>query len=122
MPRLGLFWSLSPTGAPFRLATFLRPFDAVTEVNGLKSVVERHEDIWPQVQRLDPSLAPYAFDHFPRGRLDYFSPGRRWLLRVDPALKGASFVGHLAHRWKLDAGHLTVESNRPYHNVAGCNG
>jgi hypothetical protein len=112
MPRLGLFWSLSPTGAPFRLATFLRPFDAVPEVNGLKSVVERHEDIWPQVQRLDPSLAPHAFDHFPQGRLDYFSPGRRWLLSLDPELNCASVVNFLVQLWKLDDGHLTVTSDR----------
>jgi len=82
------------------------------------AVSQTHSEVWPQIQRIDQSLAAYPFDYFPRGRLVFFDPGRRWLLFLDSKLNRGTFVAHLMMKWGFGAGHLTVQSDAAYTSTA----
>ena len=67
-----------------------------------------------EIQRIDQSLSSHAYDYFPRGRLEFFVPGRRWLLFLDPKLNRGAFVAYLVVKWQLNSGHLTVKTDTAY--------
>src|SRR6201993_2310157 len=114
-PKLGLFWFIGTSKRrPSRLVSFLQDFDAVPEVDHVRAVRCDPAEAWREIQRCDPQLAPYGFDYFPHGRLEFFAPGRRWMLYVDAKLNRGAFIAYLVDKWRLDAGHLTVQLDRAY--------
>jgi hypothetical protein len=76
-PRLCLFWFIAKDRNASRFGALSRPLDEVPEIGDFQKLNESHADAWSEVQRLDSSLKQYAFDYFPRGRVDFFRPGRR---------------------------------------------
>jgi hypothetical protein len=70
-PRLGLFWFIANDRKASRFASFSRPFKAVAEIGGFKTIEEGHVNIWPALQRDDPGLEGYEYDYFPRGRVNW---------------------------------------------------
>jgi hypothetical protein len=115
---VGVFWFIAKDRKRSRLACFTRKIENISEFNGLKAIPQTHAEAWLEVQRIDQSLASYAYDYFPRGRLDFFVPGRRWLLFIDPKLNRGAFVAHLVVHWWLNAGHLTVYNEFSYTSEA----
>ena len=112
-PKLGLFWFIGTSKRqPSRLVSFLQDFEEVPEVDRVRAVRRDPAEAWREIQRLDPQLAPYAFDYFPRGRVEFFAPGRRWMLYVDAKLNRGAFIAYLVDTWRLDRGHLTVKLDR----------
>jgi hypothetical protein len=117
-PRLGLFWFIAKDRNMSRFAAFSRPLAEVAENKNFQRLAEEHPEAWVEVQRLDPSLKQYAFDYFPRGRVDFFRPARRWLLSLDPKLQREEFVAHLLLQWGIPHGHSTVKVDRNYQSTA----
>ena len=68
-PRLGLFWFIAKDHDFSRFASCSRPFSQISEVAGFKTLDDGHVDIWPTLQRLDPTLLDFDYGHFPRGRV-----------------------------------------------------
>jgi len=112
--KVGLFWFVATGERSSRLASLRWPFDVEARVRGLQSPPYNHKSAWSEVKRLDRSLTAYSFDHFPRGRLEYFPPSRRWLLTVDEKLKADVFINNLVLRWELPRGHLTINAGECY--------
>jgi hypothetical protein len=112
--KVGLFWFVATSKLSSRLASLRWPFDVDAHELGLQSPPYDHQSAWTEVQRLDRTLAGYTFDHFPRGRLEYYPPARRWLVTVDEKLKAYAFVDHVVRHWELPRGHLTVKVDESY--------
>jgi hypothetical protein len=117
-PRLGLFWFIAKDRNQSRFAAFSRPLDAVPEFDDFQRLNDSFVNAWSEVQRLDSSLKQYEFDYFPRGRVDFFRPGRRWLLSLDSKLQRGAFVAHIVLQWGIPPGHLTVKIAREYQSTA----
>lgn len=117
-PRLGLFWFIAKDRNSSRFAALSRPLDEVPEIGDIQRLEENHAEAWLEVQRLDDNLKQYEFDYFPRGRVDFFRPGRRWLLSLDPKLQQGAFVAHIVMQWDISPGHLTVKVDRDYRSTA----
>ena len=96
----------------------MQEITSVSELNDRKAISQTHAEAWREVQRIDQSLASYAFDYFPRGRIEYFAPGRWWLLFLDPKLNRGAFVAHLVVHWRLNAGRLTALKEPTYGSEA----
>jgi hypothetical protein len=90
----------------------------VPEIDNFQRLNESHADAWSEVQRLDASLKHYEFDYFPRGRLDFFRPGRRWLLSLDSKLQQETFVAYIVIQWNIPPGHVTVKVAHNYQSTA----
>jgi hypothetical protein len=117
-PRLGLFWFIAKDRNASRFAAFSRPLVEVPKIGDFQKLNESHADAWPEVQLIDPSLQQYEFDYFPRGRVDFFRPGRRWLLFIDSKLRRGAFVAHIVLQWGIPPGHLTAKVSRDYQSSA----
>jgi hypothetical protein len=117
-PRLGLFWFIAKGRNASRFAAFSQLLNNVPEIDDFRKINENHFDAWSVVQRLDSSLSPYEFDYFPRGRVDFFRPGRRWLLSLDPKLRRGAFVAYIVLQWGIPPRHLTVNIDRDYQSRA----
>jgi hypothetical protein len=117
-PRLGLFWFIAKNRNASRFAAVSRPLVEVPEIGDFQKLNESHTDTWSEVQRLDSSLKQYEFDFFPRGRVDFFRPGRRWILSLDSKLQRGAFVAHIVLQWGIPPGHLTVKVARDYQSIA----
>jgi hypothetical protein len=113
-PRIGVFWFVSTDHTSSRLLSLTWPFNLDDENSGLRAAPYDHKTAWPEVQRLDRMLRNYDFDYFPRGRLEFYPPMRRWLLSVDPKLNRSSFVTYIVAKWSLPIGHLTVKVEPAY--------
>ena len=117
-PRIGLFWFVGDSNAPSRLVTVSSPRETLAGYP-LLTIGQTHEDAWPEIQRLDRTLAGYTFDHFPRGRLDFYEPGRRWLFFIDDALRNKKFVARVMSCWNIiEDGHITVQVEPDYRSAA----
>lgn len=112
--RLGLFWFIPDGRNSSRFATFSRAFSDAPKLGDLLTLEQTHAAAWPLLQRIDPTLDGYAFDHFPHGRVDFFKPGRRWLLFIGPSPQQKKFVAHVVQQWGISVGHLTVETDWSY--------
>ena len=117
-PRLGLFWFIAKDRNASRFAAYSRPLVEVPEIGDVQRLDESHANAWSEVQRLDSNLKQYAFDYFPRGHVDFFRPGRRWLLSLDSKLQRGEFVAYIVIQWGIPPGHLTVRVARNYHSTA----
>jgi hypothetical protein len=117
-PRLGLFWFIAKDRNASRFAALSRPLVEVPEIGDFQKLNESHADAWSEVQRLDSGLKHYEFDFFARGRVDFFRPGRRWLLLIDSKLQRGTFVAHIVLQWGIPPGHLTVKIAREYQSTA----
>jgi len=117
-PRLGLFWFIAQDCKPSRFVSCSRPFSQVSEVAGFKTIDEGHVDIWPLIQRLDPTLLGYDYDYFPRGRVNWRKEDNRWLLILDRKLMGASFVTDIVNAWKIPTHRLLVLHDAHYCSLA----
>jgi hypothetical protein len=117
-PRLGLFWFLAKDHGPSRFASISRPFSAVSEVAGFKTLDEGHVDVWPTVQRFDQTLLDYDYDYFPRGRVNWRKQDVRWLLVLDPKLKRNPFISHIVLAWKIPQNRLLVLTDAHYRSLA----
>jgi len=117
-PRLGLFWFIAKDCNPSRFAALSRSFSQVSEVAGFKTLDEGHVDVWPTVQRLDPTLVDYDYDYFPRGRVNWRKEDDRWLLVLDPKLNRAPFSTHIVIAWKIPRNRLLVLTDAHYRSFA----
>lgn len=117
-PRLGLFWFIARDRNPSRFASCSRPFSKVSEVAGFKTLAEGHVDIWPTLQRLDPTLVPYEYEYFPRGRVNWRREDDRWILVLDPKLNRAPFIVHIVTTWKVPRDRLLVLTDAHYRSIA----
>lgn len=117
-PRLGLFWFIAKDRGPSRFASISRPFSAVSEVAGFKTLNEGHVDVWPTLQRLDQTLADYEYDYFPRGRVNWRKEDDRWLLVLDPKLNRSPFITHIVVAWKILRSRLLVLTDAHYRSMA----
>jgi hypothetical protein len=114
VPRIGVFWFVATDTSLSRLVSLTWPFNIDAEGADLRTVPYDHMRAWPEVQRLDQSLVGFEYDHFPRGRLEFFPPGRRWLLGIDAKLDRSSFTINLIVYWRLPPGHLTITVDPAY--------
>ena len=117
-PRLGLFWFIAEDRSPSRFASLSRPFSAVSEVAGFKTLDEGHVDVWPTLQRLDQTLADYEYEYFPRGRVNWRKEDDRWLLVLDPKLNRSPFITHIVLVWKISLNRLLVLTDAHYRSMA----
>jgi hypothetical protein len=117
-PRLGLFWYIAEDHNPSRFVSLSRPFNRVAEVGGFKTIDQGHIDVWPTIQRLDQTLLPYEYEHFPRGRVNWRKEDDRWLLLLDPKLNRSSFITHIVTAWKIPRHRLLVLTDAHYRSVA----
>jgi hypothetical protein len=117
-PRVGVFLFIAKNRNPSRFACFTSKLEIIPEFKGIKAIPQTHAQAWLEIQRIDQSLSSYAYDYFPRGRLEFFVPGRRWLLFLDPELNRGAFVAYLVVKWQLNSGHLTVKTDTAYASKA----
>lgn len=115
--RAGVFW-LVDTSDELRHVRVSWPIDVDTPRFGSATDGYDHEQAWRHICRLDRTLGIYAFDHFPRGRVTYFPPTRRWLLGVDVALARPDLVAQIVERWRLPPGHITTVVELTYCSAA----
>ena len=111
-PRLAAFCVCSSTETQSRLVSIRWPVD-INAGREQKFIPLGHDRAWIDAQKLDRTLTSYPFDYFPRGRLEYFPPMRRWSFSVDPLLEASCFMIDLVETWKLPKGHVTVEREMP---------
>lgn len=112
-PKLAVFWFVSSEENRSRLVSLRWPFD-INNARALQCIPYGHEPAWADVQRADTTLSGHPFDFFPRGRLEYFPPTRRWIFSVDPLLEAGCFIKYLVNNWELPMGHVTVEVEPSY--------
>jgi len=117
-PRIGLFWFVAQDRGPSRFASISRPFSQVSEVAGFKTLEEGHVDIWPTVQRLDPSLMDYDCYFFPRGRVNWRMQDGKWIMVLDPKLNRVPFINHIVLAWKIPRNRLLVLTDGHYRSLA----
>ena len=117
-PRVGLFWFIAKERHPSRFASISRPFSAVSEVAGFKTLEEGHVDVWPTVQRLDQTLVDYEYDYFPRGRVNWRKEDDKWLLVLDPKLNRSPFITYIVLAWKIPPTRLIVLTDAHYRSMA----
>jgi hypothetical protein len=117
-PRLGLFWFIAKNRNPSQFASLSRPFSDVSEIEGFKTLAEGHVDVWPAFQRVDQTLAPYEYEYFPRGRVNWRKEDNRWILVLDPKLNRSPFITYSVIAWKLPLNRLLVLSGSHYRSVA----
>jgi hypothetical protein len=116
--KIGLFWFVATNRHSCWLASLRSPIDIEGFRSALRCSPYDHKSAWTVVLQLNPSLAAYSFDHFPRGRLEYYPPARRWIFSVDQKLNRRSFVSYMAINWKLPPGHVTVKTELAYASLA----
>ena len=117
-PRLGLFWFIAEDRGPSQFASLSRPFSGVPEVAGFKTLDQGQVDIWPTVQRLDPTLSDYEYDYFPRGRVNWRKEDDKWLLVLDPKLNRSPFITYVVIAWKIPRKRLLVLTDAHYRSLA----
>lgn len=113
-PRIGIFWFVAETPESSRFLSFSRPWHEVHEIAGFKTLDEGHVDVWPSFQRQHGFLRVYEYEAFPRGRVNWSADGDRWLLLLDPKLKGQSFTSLIVKEWNLPIDRLTIMTDPHY--------
>lgn len=116
--RVGIFWFCAEGRKPARLVGISRSWSGTPVIRGTKKLDLDHENGWTYVQRLNPALAPFGFDHFPRGRLEWQEHSDQWRLYVDQKLKRGAFVVTVLRAWKPPRAHLVVVPETQYRSVA----
>jgi hypothetical protein len=101
-PRIGLFWFVpSPRGA--MLLGVSHPFERVDTLGGFKTAKEAHVDVWENLKRGHPSIRDYAYEHFPRGRVNWSQDDDTFLLLADKQVFERGLERGLITRWHLPA-------------------
>src|SRR4051794_23490003 len=101
-PKTGVFWFVATDpSAPSRMVSVLSPFNIDFAGRDLVASPHDHAVVWPRVQSLDPSLKNHDFEYFPRGRLEFSGPTRRWIVTIDSKLNRVAFIAYLSATWEL---------------------
>ena len=117
---VGVFWLVDAGDGQGRLVSHRTEIDPET-CQPAEAFLFDHQAVWAQVQAEEASLRSFAFDHFPRGAVDFQRLGRRWLLALDAKLSNSRFIAHLVVQWHLPAGHVSVRAGA-YASVADAAG
>jgi hypothetical protein len=120
-PQLGLFWFVRTARSRCSFVCLARAFADVEEIGGFKTLDEGHVDVWRSIQKREPSLRSYEYEHFPRGRVNWRAYDDRWLLLLDPCLTAPSFVSFITERWSLPTGKLTISTDPHYRSTERIN-
>lgn len=118
--KIARFWIVNTGELTCRLAAYRLPLANNESSREIQTISCPEQEAWEHVQPLDPQLLKFSYDYFPRGRLDFFPSGRRWLLSVAPRLNETQIINFLADEWHLPKGHLTVSTDDRY--VSAYNG
>src|ERR1700690_4476327 len=90
--RLGIFWFCGKGRKPSNLIGISRLWSLIPTVADKRCLEIGHEQGWAHAQALSPELAPFRFDHFPRGRLEWHGATEQWRLYIDQRLQRGAFV------------------------------
>ncbi|WP_424140427.1 hypothetical protein [Roseomonas chloroacetimidivorans] len=109
-PRLGLFWVAPNPRGTWGVRDLSRPFAAVPEIGGFRTLDEGHVDAWPQLGgHLDPDYGAY-----PRGRVNWRAEDGRFLLLHDPVLSRDGWIARVAECFVLPPSRTLVMTDAHY--------
>src|SRR5258708_35413480 len=97
--RLGIFWFCGVGRKPAVFVGISRAWASIRVIGRTSKLDVNHENGRTHVQRLNPTLALFEFDHFPRGRLEWHEHTDQWRL-VDQKLLRGGFVVTVLWYWK----------------------
>ena len=107
---IGLFWFIGPKR---QFIGFSAPFTSVQTIAGFKTLDCGHVDVWRYFQFREPALRPFAYEYFPRGRVNW-SEDRGFILLMDSILLKEKRDQDVITFWKLPRENTTVMSDSHY--------
>jgi len=115
-PKVALFWFVPDEAEGSRLVCVRWLLDCDERLQ-LQCAPCCHLEAWHHITALDRSLEEYSHEFFPRGRLEFYPPTRRWIFSIDTQLARGDFVEYLTDTWLLPRGHLTVIDDPDYRSA-----
>ena len=109
-PRIGLFWIISQKQ---EFLEYSVPYDRVAIVAGFRTLNVGHVDIWKKLIRKRPDLANFAYEYFPRGRVNW-SESDGFILLMDKTLIDNSYHHLVISSWRLPPENTTVLNDAHY--------
>lgn len=94
---IGLFWFVGPER---QFLGFSAPFTSVRTIAGFKTLDCGHVDAWRFFQQRAPELRPFAYEYFPRGRVNW-SEDRGFILLMDGVLIDEKLDTEVKTCWQL---------------------
>lgn len=96
--RIGLFWFVGVKHD--EMIGFSQPIVDVPLLGGFRTVEEGHDAVWRSLSRSRPDLAPFGYEYFPRGRVNW-SEADGFILLADKAILAAGRHAHVISGWHL---------------------
>jgi hypothetical protein len=122
-PSVGIFWGLAEAGRPPLLLVDLRPLDEA-EPYGDFLTHGGHHEYWMALARLgagelrrrgSPTAPTWSeYEEWPRGRVVYHVPARRFTVWADRQLWQAPWPALIARRFGLPAGDYDLRGDPHY--------
>jgi hypothetical protein len=116
--RVGIFWFWGEGRKAARFVAISRSWSGTSVIGGVRKLDLDHESGWTYVQRLNPALKPFGFDHFLRGRLEWQEHTDQWRLHIDQKLRRGAFVVAVSLEWKVPRAQLVVVPAVQYRSAA----
>ncbi|GGF74604.1 hypothetical protein GCM10007301_38080 [Azorhizobium oxalatiphilum] len=104
VPCIGIFWFVMRGDRP-QLFACLRPWPEGEDYGDFKTEPTAHYDLWPRIKRKLNISGEY--EDWPRGRVVYDLPGKRFTAYIDRQLAGDTYRTAILHAF-----HLPIERTR----------
>lgn len=110
--KIGIFWFV-PTSTSHQLVCLAHEARRVQTIGGFKTIDEGHVDTWAEAQKVNRSLRPFGYEHFPRGRVNWRAEDGAFLLLADRAIIERNLHSVIIERWNLkwETVHLIRDSH-----------
>jgi hypothetical protein len=123
-PLLGIFWGLQEGAEPLRLVTDTTPLADGDRYGDFLTHAAGHLDVWEAWQRLGPNglskrglpkaIAWHEYEHFPRGRVVYHCPTKRFTVYADRVLQSQAVVAVILNAFRLPRSECAIKSDPHY--------
>lgn len=126
---VGIVWGIQDQNGPMRLVIESTPLAEAEPYGDFLTHPRGHYEVWEGWRQLGPAglarcglptiIAWHEYEHFPRGRVVFNTPSRRFTLYADRKLQGASALLRALHVFGLDPKLCDVQSDQHYRTGAG---
>ena len=127
-PSVGLVWAVRDGAEPWRLVVSRTPLDRAEPYGEALTHSLGHCETWDAWRRLGPAalarrglpllVAWHEYEHFPRGRVVFHVPARRFTFYADHTLRAPALLPRVLRAFTLDPARCTVRADPHYRTAA----
>lgn len=127
VPCVGIVWGVRDGRGPLRLVTDRTLLTAAETYGDCLTHPHGHHETWEGWRRLGPAglarrglpplIAWHEYEHFPRGRVVFNVPKRRFILLADRRLRAPRTLPRVLHAFGLDLAHCAARFDPHYCSI-----